>query len=61
MWLGRLFGRGRRDSAQTLALPAKTPSGVAQAEQEISPARLDAAPERLRKETPEPPAGDSGH
>jgi hypothetical protein len=54
MWLGRLFGRGRQDGADRLALPAKTSTGATEPEREISPARLDAALDRLRKETPEP-------
>ncbi len=51
MILGRLFGRGRRAAA---AAPAQALLKAAEPEPDISPARLDAALERLRAETPEP-------
>jgi hypothetical protein len=49
MIFGRLFGRGRRAALLKAAEP----------EPEISPARLDAALERLRAEAPEPSAAET--
>jgi hypothetical protein len=62
MILGRLFGRGRRGGgggwAGKHAAPAQASLKAAEPEPEISPARLDAALERLRAETPEPPPAE---
>jgi hypothetical protein len=60
MRLARLFGRGRRGGGGGWlgkhAPPAQAALKAAEPEPEISPARLDAALERLRAEAPEPPA-----
>jgi hypothetical protein len=55
MILGRLFARGRRDANAPSAQTAPKAIGPGP---EISPARLDAALERLRAETPEPPPAE---
>jgi hypothetical protein len=63
MILGRLFGRRRRGGAGGWvgkhAAPARASLNAAEPEPEISPARLDAALERLRAEAPEPPAAET--
>jgi hypothetical protein len=56
MIFGRLFGRVRRAAA---APPAQALLKAAEPEPEISPARLDAALERLRAEAPEPSAAET--
>jgi hypothetical protein len=68
MIFGRLFGRGRHGGGGWRgkhAPPAQASLTAGEPEPEISPARLDAALERLRAEAPEPPAAEtddeSGH
>jgi hypothetical protein len=55
MRFGRLFGRWRRARARGATPLEKGSPKATEPTPEISPERLDAALQRLRAETPEPP------